>query len=393
LKGNYKYGAIIIPNHALEEMHLSVLYMVITLLVFGYVAMAFALGMVERRTGNRVHILPVKALSDRARWWLMVFFGLGSLIPLLYCNACEFSELGGPARETSYSYFVYRDLLGVLPWFIWGCILAGFIMKLLSIGKLRLPGTMLGSCALASILPICTCAAIPMAHSMMLSRRIRLRAVVAFLVVVPVLSPVMFLLAVSQIGAFYLIVEIVAIFSLAMVSGVVMERLVGVREPGGRGAPTFTCRGCKGAQVCEGDNPAMLTAWGQLNHLMKYILLGIIIGAAIGFLLEADGIAFISDSELSFLGSPTGLILMVLVAIPLFICSGEEVVILVPLLAGGLQLGHAIAFAIAGNAICITAVPVLNATFGKRLTVLLFASFFIGALVIGFVINWLGLTL
>ena len=100
-----------------------------------------------------------------------------------------------------------------------------------------------------------------------------------------------------------------------------------------------------------------------------------------------DLIDIFGGEDAEFFRSLAGLVLIVCIAIPLFICSGEDVLILTPLLAMGLPLGHAVAFAIAGNAICITAVPVLNATFGKKVTVLIFAAFFVGAITLGLVIN------
>jgi uncharacterized membrane protein YraQ (UPF0718 family) len=71
----------------------------------------------------------------------------------------------------------------------------------------------------------------------------------------------------------------------------------------------------------------------------------------------------------------------------MFICSGEDVLILAPLLAMGLPLGHAVAFAIAGNAICVSSIPVLNATFGKKVTAIIMAAFFFGSIAIGLIIN------
>ena len=120
----------------------------------------------------------------------------------------------------------------------------------------------------------------------------------------------------------------------------------------------------------------------------QYILMGIIIGAAISSFVEpGDLINLFGGEDAAFFQSLGGLVLIVLIAIPLFICSGEDVLILTPLIAMGLPLGHAIAFAIAGNAICITAVPVLNATFGKKVTVLIFIAFFVGAIALGLAIN------
>jgi uncharacterized membrane protein YraQ (UPF0718 family) len=121
---------------------------------------------------------------------------------------------------------------------------------------------------------------------------------------------------------------------------------------------------------------------------MKYIMLGIIIGAAISVFIEpSDLLNLFGGAERGLFNSLPGLVLIVLIAIPLFICSGEDVLILAPLLKMGLPLGHAIAFAIAGNAICITAIPVLQATFGKKVTALIIFSFFVGSIAIGLIIN------
>ena len=132
----------------------------------------------------------------------------------------------------------------------------------------------------------------------------------------------------------------------------------------------------------------MLAAWDQFVYLFKYIMFGIIMGAAISTFIEpSDLAALFGGADAGFFQSIPGLVLIVLIAIPLFICSGEDVIILAPLIAMGLPLGHAIAFAIAGNAICITAIPVLNATFGKKVTFLVFTAFFVGSVAIGLIIN------
>jgi uncharacterized membrane protein YraQ (UPF0718 family) len=122
---------------------------------------------------------------------------------------------------------------------------------------------------------------------------------------------------------------------------------------------------------------------------MKFIFLGIIIGAFIATRVESSTITDMFGTDQQFLMGLPGLVLIVAIAIPIFICSGEDVIILAPLLAAGLPLGHAVAFAIGGNAICITSAPVLNATFGRRVTIMLFAGFFVGSIIIGMVINLL----
>ncbi|KYK26421.1 MAG: hypothetical protein AYK23_03005 [Candidatus Proteinoplasmatales archaeon SG8-5] len=333
-------------------------------------------------------ISPSKNVPDKAKWVFMAGFAIGCIFLYLYCTICRVTGVAELQDDRIFLDFMFRDLLGILPWFVWGCILAGFVMKYLTLGKLRLPKTMIGSGLFASVIPICSCAAVPMAHGMMLGRQMRVRSIITFLIVVPVLSPVVFILAIGKIGVWYLIVEIIAIFVLAMLTGIFIERLAGVKQEDDPGKGCYSCVGCKTAHMHEGRTSAMLASWDQLTYLMKYILMGIIIGSAISTMVEPSDLTRIFGGEnIGLFQSIPGLVLIVLIAIPLFICSGEDVLIVAPLLLLGLPLGHAIAFAIAGNAICITAVPVLNATFGKKVTALIFLAFFVGSIALGLVIN------
>ena len=328
-------------------------------------------------------------IPERVKWWSMAIMSFGSLFLYLNCLTCGVGGLTHiPAGDDrTYYDWVCRGVITILPWFVWGCMLAGFIKKYLDKGWFRLPRSMLGAGFLASIIPICTVAAIPIAYGMMLSNRIRVRSVITFLIVVPVLSPVIMVLAVSQIGWQYLLVEIVSIFSLAIATGIIVERYAGVRERGSVRTGCYSCKGCKSNISDSGENSAFIIAWNQFMNLLKYILLGIIIGAILARYVEPNSLTTLFGDEKNFLIGIPGLALIVLIGIPIFICSGQEIVILAPMLSMGLPLGHAIAFAISGNAICITAFPILNATFGKKVTGLLYGSFFFGSILIGLVIN------
>ncbi len=363
-----------------------------------YVIMAFTTDYARKKSQRaRDFFDPItmdKLVPDRAKWWLMIFFSILAVFVYLYCILCGLGD-GESVEETSDSFclglsVIFKDLLGIMPWFIWGCVVAGFVLKQMHLGKLKLPKSMLSSGLFASILPICSCAAVPMAHGMMLGRQMRVRSVITFLIVVPVLSPIVFILAYSQIGIEYLIVEIVSVFALAMATGIVIERFAGVKNKDDDPKSACTmCEGCTTAQFKKPRASALLGGWDQLMYLLKFILLGVVIGAMLSIFIDSKMLTQVFGTQGDLLGSLPGLVLIVCIAIPIFICSGEDVVILAPLLVAGLPLGHAIAFAIAGNAICVSAIPVLNATFGKKVTVLIFASFFIGSIILGFVINGL----
>jgi uncharacterized membrane protein YraQ (UPF0718 family) len=227
-----------------------------------------------------------------------------------------------------------------------------------------------------------------MAHGLMMGRQMRVRAIITFLIVVPVLSPIVLFLAISQIGWQYLAVEIISVFALAMTTGIIVEHLAGVKDIQNPEKGCTSCQGCASAHMLKGRTSALLASWDQFLYLFKYIMLGIIIGSAIAVFIEpADLANLFGGSNANFFASIPGLVLIVLISIPMFICSGEDVLILAPLLTLGLPMGHAIAFAIAGNAICITAIPVLMATFGKKVTGLILGAFFFGSIAIGLIIN------
>ena len=140
---------------------------------------------------------PTRWLPDKIKWWFMVSFAIACIFLYLYCWICRILE-NDAGDDAVFFDFIFRDLLGIMPWFVWGCIIAGVIMKYLSLGRLRLPKSMIGAGLFGSLIPICSCAAIPMAHGMMMGRQMRVRAVIAFLIVVPVLSPVVYILAIVE---------------------------------------------------------------------------------------------------------------------------------------------------------------------------------------------------
>ena len=367
----------------------SYFYIISVSLLILFVAVAYVLGFFRKRSSGldkRLNAMTLnRRIPNKVKWWFMVLFTIPCLYIIYYCQTCKG---GGPSTEDrTFFEWVAMTLLEIMPWFVVGCMLAGLVVTSLAKGWLKLPKSMLGAGAFASVIPICSCAAVPMAHGLMLSKQMRVRAVITFLIVVPVLSPIVMSLAWSQIGWKYLLVEIVAVFSLAMLTGILIERFAGVEDSTDGRVGCFSCKGCHTAHMHTGQTSWILAAWDQFAYLLKYILFGIIIGAGIARYVDPDIVSKIVGGESSFFSGLPSLVLITLLAIPIFICSGQDVVILAPLLAAGLPLGHAIAFAISGNAICLASAPVLNATFGKKVTILIFGAFFVGSILVGMVIN------
>jgi uncharacterized membrane protein YraQ (UPF0718 family) len=89
-----------------------------------------------------------------------------------------------------------------------------------------------------------------------------------------------------------------------------------------------------------------------------------------------------------YLGSDFfGLFLASTIGVPVFLCSGEDVLLLKPLLDLGLPMGHAITFTLAANGICVSSIALLFGVIGRRTTIWLTVFFWLGSLAAGYLIN------
>ena len=330
----------------------------------------------------------------KIKWWTMVAMGALGLYAYSYCHyIC--GQYGTVMFEQGITFFhmLFRFSLALFPYFIGGCIVGGFIMKYFASGRFKMPDSMIGAGIFAAVVPICSCGAIPLIKAMLATGQIRVRTVISFLMVVPVLSPFVILFS-FQLGPLYAITRIVAIFVLAMLAGIVIERLVGVKAKEEGGGPG--CYSCKGCNVSSSKNPtasnsnsALIAGWDMMLFLLPYIVIGILIGAFIAKYVPASLIGTCLSSD--FLG----LITSTSITLPLFLCSGQEIIILAPLMnaslmgANALPLGHAIAFTIAGTGICMSSIPALIPTIGKKAVAVLVASFWVGSVLLGWAINFM----
>ncbi len=181
--------------------------------------------------------------TPKRKWWTMLTLGAMALYAYGYCH--HICEKGGvPIFDCNIIFFhlLFRFSLALFPYFIGGCIVGGLIMKYFSTGRLTIPDSMLGSSMIAALIPVCACGAIPLVKALLSTGQLRVRTVISFLIVVPVLSPFVIFFS-FQLGAVYVATRIIAIFVLAMVGGVVIERFVGV-EAAEPSSCFLACKGC-----------------------------------------------------------------------------------------------------------------------------------------------------
>jgi uncharacterized membrane protein YraQ (UPF0718 family) len=222
---------------------------------------------------------------------------------------------------------------------------------------------------------------VPFSYSLLATRRIALRAVVCFMVIVPVLNPFVISFSYGVLGWEYTALRIASVWILGIFAGYVVERFAGQIDVEQPEAGFTACKGCTGGFHLDGAKPITDSAFDLLAYLAPYIIIGTVLGALITVYLPSRMVGDYLSSDF------TGLVLASGIGVPLFLCSGEDVLILEPLIKMGLPMGHAIALTLAGNGICVSSIALLMPLFGKRATWIIVALFFLGSIALGFGIN------
>ncbi|MDH7555833.1 MAG: permease [Candidatus Methanosuratincola sp.] len=333
--------------------------------------------------------LPIRdPVIRQIKWWTMIALLVSGAYIFTFCNyICTNFVSATFDPDLSFFHILYRYTLSFFPYLIAACFIGGLIMTRMNSGMYKMPDSMLGGMAFASLLPVCSCGAIPIAKAMIETKQIRIRTVIAFLMVAPVLSPVVIPLS-FQLGASYAILRIVSIAVLGAVAGFLVERFAGVKGEGGK---VLSCSGCSnsGRVKQTQEKSFVIASWDLLISLLRPIFIGILAGTIVA--------KYVPSSLISTVLSPdyVGLVVATMIALPVYLCHGQEVALLRPLMsasllgASALPVGHAIAFTLAGTGICASAIPPLVAIVGKKATSVVLLTFFFGSILIGAAINLL----
>jgi uncharacterized membrane protein YraQ (UPF0718 family) len=295
------------------------------------------------------------------------------------CRSCPFFtldqgySLSGIVRQ--FPELIFFHTVTTIPIFILGCFIASLIGRI----SFKLwPRNIFHSFLLAAVLPICSCGVIPIVKAMLEQPQMSKKAVLAFLIATPILSPMVMVLSWGVLGIRYALLRIAFTFLLAIFSALFIGRLW-VNPQQDREVPVGEKN--LGLQNPVGKFPLLLGTWKYISSLSRYIVLGLLLGSGFAFFLPGELLRMFMRNNIG------GILAMASVGIPIHLCSGAEVLILTPFVQMGLPLGHALAFTISGAGICISSIPLLYKVVGKRITIWLVISFWVGSIFIGALIN------
>ncbi|MBU0678667.1 MAG: permease [Verrucomicrobia bacterium] len=271
------------------------------------------------------------------------------------------------------------------PYLLFGFLMAGVLSVVVTPETVErhLGGKGFGGVAKASLfgvpLPLCSCGVIPVAASLRRHGATK-GATAAFLLSTPQTGVDSILATYALLGPVYAVFRPVA----ALLSGILCGTVVDCVDPGPAGAKVDAC-----TDACC----STAAGQGRVRRIVQYgfVTLPEDIGRALlaGILISGLMTAFIGQDFLAgYLGS--GLIamfLMVLVGIPIYVCSTASIPIAFSLMHAGISPGAALVFLVAGPATNAAAIATIWKVLGRKTAVVYLATVVVTAIGSGLLLD------
>lgn len=230
-------------------------------------------------------------------------------------------------------------------------------------------------------LPLCSCGVIPTAIGLK-NEHASKGAVGAFLIATPQTGIDSILATFSLMGLGFAILRPTAALLTGVCGGLLLNRLV-KDEP-------YTVTTAEACAVQHGSR------WWRVVHYAYYEMIQDIgWRLTIGLLLAAlINVAVPDEFFLTFALHPLLQMLAVLiVAVPMYICSTGSIPVAAALMMKGLSPGAALVMLMAGPAVNLASILVVRKSLGSRFTALYLLTIVVGSVGFGLLVNMLGLSL
>ncbi len=289
----------------------------------------------------------------------------------------------GVLRE---SYFLFGRMA---PFLVFGYLLSGMLHVFTRPGAIS---SHLGEDSLASVvkaslfgapLPLCSCAVIPASLALKKDGASR-GAVLSFLISTPTTGVDSILATYALLGPFFTVYRVMASLITGIFSGTIANVLL--KKDGHVDGVSGGCPECAGREVRAGGTVSI-----KIKGILRYayvdlikdtgpaLVAGILLGGVISFLMPQH----IVESYLGYGFLP--MLVMLVVALPMYVCATASIPIAAALMLKGLAPGAAFVFLVAGPATNIVTMSVVARNMGKKtlavyLSSIIFCSFLMGAL-------------
>lgn len=277
---------------------------------------------------------------------------------------------------------IWQIWIEMAPWLFLGALVASLVHVFLPSGFVNrhFSGRLgvLKAVLIGIPLPLCSCAVIPAGLGLKKSGASD-GAAVGFLISTPQTGIDSVLVSGSLLGWPFALLKVVVALLTGLAGGIAAgsarqpASLLNVIEPK---SPTVTvARPHRGTAFRDHFFMLIQSLWG-------WLVIGVLISAAISHWIPQDTISALPG----FTGWPS-LFLVLLIAIPLYVCATASVPIAAALVASGLPPGAALVFLMAGPATNLATIGAVYQTLGRRSLIVYLTSIIVGTLLAGALFN------
>ncbi len=240
-------------------------------------------------------------------------------------------------------------------------------------------------------LPLCSCGVLPTSVYLKDSGASK-PAVLSFLIATPQTGVDSIIATYGMLGPFFAFFKALSALVLGAIGGAV-GLITGKREHTEERANQDTGVDSREMSLAERAKTMVNYAYVEfVDSIALRFVIGLLIAGLITLVIPDDFFA-----ETSFASGLPGMLLMIAIGTPLFVCSTSSLPIAVALVAKGFSPGAAFVFLIAGPATNAATIAILWRVLGKKTLATYLGTIMVGAVGMGFLLNllllqWQGLT-
>lgn len=278
------------------------------------------------------------------------------------------------------------------PYILLGFLIAGLMHAFIPSGLFARHlsgngwGAVVKAAAVGVPLPLCSCGVLPAAIAMRRSGASR-AASTSFLIATPQTGVDSIAATWSLLGPAFAVIRPVAALVTALVGG----RAVGATEKtesGNVSSSSMEISPDTGAHTHRGFSRKFIYAlrygfMDLVDSIGAWLVIGLIIAALITVYVPADFFSSLGTTPL------LSMLLVVLIAVPMYVCATGSIPIALSLMLKGLSPGTALVLLMAGPAANFASFTLISREMGRKAATVYLASIIIGAILFGLAVDYL----
>jgi len=290
---------------------------------------------------------------------------------------------------------IWETYISITPYLFLGLVFAGLLHVVFKkdfvakhLGKNNF-FSVIKAAILGVPLPLCSCGVIPTAIFLR-KKKASKGATMSFLISTPQTGVDSIIATYGMMGPIFAIFRPIAAFITGIVGGLITNFVEKKEvEVALQHDDKFEC------DTCEIEEPHSHTIQERITAGLKYafvdfldditvqLIVGIVIAGFISFLIPDNFFADFGGEGLA------GMLLMIVVGIPLYVCATASIPIAVSLILKGISPGAAFVFLVVGPATNAATIALISKTLGKKLIGIYLSVISVFAILGGYLLNYI----